>query len=650
MQTIGFEAFQGVSGRLVGLGLLHSLWIGLFVASVVALALQVRPRLSHQARYRILLAAFLVVATGPFGATFLHRSLASHPTRNAPPSTNNTIVSGSAKSGGLLAATGRRPIRSVIETNGHWTGLVSIMNLAISEPVKAVHRYQPILVATWLIGVAALGGVLALGSTAVGRICREGRPAPEAIQRRTLRLARRARLRTPPRVIVHRHLNEPCLCGIFGPVILVPECWLACDDARLLDAIIAHELAHARRLDHIVNLVQRLLEVAMFFSPAVHWLSQSLRRHREFCTDALAVRLTRDPLSLAQALESVARTRLSSPGRPVLGSALGGQTVLLLPRIQELLGMEPSCRQPRLWPFAALPVAELVALLTAATGVSQEKPSVRTAIIQPEQTQNRDDQGTQTKTTSQAASGLKQPVITRAKLQTERKISYGLRFFDLSTETRRVLLNDRLKLHEHEASVSAWIVDTLELDDLVRQLHQEKARETYEDPGVTAVEDATIGIRTSEKGYALSPNKQTVIIGSVLHIAGSIMPGGARLTVDVGALPLGKIVAADPGVRPTDTTIGAEALKIIINEPFRRILCEIPYGSSLVVSLALFQRESKADEQSSANKSAVQFYIKAKPAANERLFFITPRPFPSKEMESPSPAIKGFFDSNPRKR
>jgi hypothetical protein len=116
MQAIGFEAFQGVSGRLVGLGLLHSLWIGLFVASVVALALQAFPRLSHQARHFILLAALLLVATGPVVATLLHHTLASRPTRKAPPGEPIVIVSGSGNSLDLPFASERRSIRSVVRT------------------------------------------------------------------------------------------------------------------------------------------------------------------------------------------------------------------------------------------------------------------------------------------------------------------------------------------------------------------------------------------------------------------------------------------------------------------------------------------------------------------------------------------------------
>jgi hypothetical protein len=61
MHAILFEAFEGLSGRLIGLGLLHSLWVGLCVAALLSLAFQICPNLSHQARYLMLVFAFFLI-------------------------------------------------------------------------------------------------------------------------------------------------------------------------------------------------------------------------------------------------------------------------------------------------------------------------------------------------------------------------------------------------------------------------------------------------------------------------------------------------------------------------------------------------------------------------------------------------------------
>src|SRR5262249_24605455 len=131
-------------------------------------------------------------------------------------------------------------------------------------------------------------------------------------------------------------------------------------------------LAQARRCDHLVNLAQRMLEVVLFFNPGVHWLSRSLRRQSELCADALAARLTGDPLALARALESVARLRIASPAPGRGGVTLGGDRSFLFSRIQELIGMKPIRTRPQVWPFVALPSALVVALLATAVGVAQD--------------------------------------------------------------------------------------------------------------------------------------------------------------------------------------------------------------------------------------------------------------------------------------
>ena len=67
-----------------------------------------------------------------------------------------------------------------------------------------------------------------------------------------------------------------------------------------LEAILAHELAHIRRHDYLVNLLQTLVETLLFYHPAVWWLSRRIRAERENCCDDLAVSLCGDPYTYAQ--------------------------------------------------------------------------------------------------------------------------------------------------------------------------------------------------------------------------------------------------------------------------------------------------------------------------------------------------------------
>ncbi|MCH5375658.1 MAG: M56 family metallopeptidase, partial [Planctomycetes bacterium] len=90
-----------------------------------------------------------------------------------------------------------------------------------------------------------------------------------------------------------------------------------------LEAIVAHELAHIRRYDLWVGLLQRVVETLLFYHPAVWWLSHRLDRQRELCCDALAVQTTGQRVVYVQALEQAARRR-SARARLDVAAAIGG--------------------------------------------------------------------------------------------------------------------------------------------------------------------------------------------------------------------------------------------------------------------------------------------------------------------------------------
>jgi beta-lactamase regulating signal transducer with metallopeptidase domain len=456
MQDIAIESLRSLSGRLIGLGLMHSLWISLCAASAVALGFQLRPYLSHQSRYRILVTALLLVAAAPILVTALDRACASRGLGTALTTAVITVRAGMGESDESSRPSGREnDTTAVVTLSTRSSSFRSILIAGLTKSIEAVHRLQPFLVAAWGAGVLACAFALAVGTFAVDRMCREGRPAEERIRLRAKQLARRAGLTAPPRIIIHPRACEPFLCGLLIPVVLLPEAWLARCPRDLLDAILAHEFAHARRRDHLVNLAQRLVEIALFFSPAVHWLSRSLRRQREFCADALAVRLTEDPLALAGALELVARVRRSSPVRPDIGAFLGGRDFSLLPRIQELLGMMPSRSRPCFWFFALLPAAGIMALVTTASGLSQDQPAAITLGAAVEKTRTRGTQGFPTKIAWQPASGHESRLIAPARPVTDRQISYKIRYFDLNANVRRELFKDRPELAKREGNASA---------------------------------------------------------------------------------------------------------------------------------------------------------------------------------------------------
>jgi hypothetical protein len=132
-----------------------------------------------------------------------------------------------------------------------------------------------------------------------------------------------------------------------------------------VEAVLAHEMAHIRRHDFLVNLAQSALETLLFFHPAVWWLSSRLRAERELCCDDTAVAFCGDRAAYARALATLEGLR-----QPVSADLrVGADGGSLMARIRRLL-------QPNLAPnprFRPAVLALAAAGLLAGTAIQQPK-------------------------------------------------------------------------------------------------------------------------------------------------------------------------------------------------------------------------------------------------------------------------------------
>ena len=128
----------------------------------------------------------------------------------------------------------------------------------------------------------------------------------------------------------------PCVLGWLKPAILMPPSVLGCLSPDEIEAILAHELAHVRRWDYLVNLLQTALETLLFYHPAVWWISARMNAERENCCDDLAVAVCGNRQVYAGALAMLAELQLPALSAP---AASGWQ---LLPRIRRIVGGGPD--------------------------------------------------------------------------------------------------------------------------------------------------------------------------------------------------------------------------------------------------------------------------------------------------------------------
>jgi len=214
---------------------------------------------------------------------------------------------------------------------------------------------MPALVSAWALGTALMLARLALGLAWVGRARRRSTPAPAEWQARLDTLARRLGLKRAVSLRLLPELAGPIALGTLRPCVLLPAALLTRLPVDLLEALLAHELAHVRRWDYLANLLQSAVEALLFFHPVVWWLSARMRHERELVADEISAELVGDSRRLAVALHALSELDPSPMTSSLAVAARGGD---LLARIERLLAPRPQATG---WKLA------LPALLIAAT-------------------------------------------------------------------------------------------------------------------------------------------------------------------------------------------------------------------------------------------------------------------------------------------
>ncbi len=212
----------------------------------------------------------------------------------------------------------------------------------------------PALVSAWALGTGLMLARLALGLAWVGRARRRSTPAPAEWQLRLDALSRRLGFKRAVGLRLLPELPSPIAIGVFKPCVLLPAALLSRLPVDLLEALLAHELAHVRRADYLANLLQSVVEALLFFHPVVWWLSARMRAERELVADEISAELLGDPRRMALALHALSELQ---PQR-LPGVALAARGGDLLARIERLLAPRPQATG---WKLA------LPALLIAAT-------------------------------------------------------------------------------------------------------------------------------------------------------------------------------------------------------------------------------------------------------------------------------------------
>ncbi len=337
----------------LGLTLLRFVWQAAIVAALYATARAYGTRkLRPEGRYLLACAALAAIASFPLITWYLLRA----PERQA------------------AAVTFAAPLPAPR------TGFVSpAWLLPLNDAGRSVPApFLSWVVALWAAGAAAFSLRLFAAWTLARRLrTKLVNPAPAEWQARMERLAARVAVSRPVRLLASGAVEAPAVIGWLRPVVLAPASALCGMAPAQMEALLLHELAHIRRHDYLVNVLQSVVEALFFYHPAVWWISGQMRVERELCCDDVAVLLTGDATGYARALAELATGRFLQP------AAVGADGGSMAERIARLLGRAPITRRNGCGPGVAAVPMLLAAVVLAAFAQAADRPEFEVASIKP---------------------------------------------------------------------------------------------------------------------------------------------------------------------------------------------------------------------------------------------------------------------------
>jgi beta-lactamase regulating signal transducer with metallopeptidase domain len=343
--------------RVLGWCLLHFVWQGGALA-LVLYALLSRLR-SPQARYLsavCTLAAMMLVPLLTFAILDQPASFVSRLAGGEPGEIGNGLEAAQT----IAAAPDARPLPPFV------SHAVSIdwMSYAVVAWFAGVYMFTLRTLGGWMLLI---------------RLRRQhAEPIAGDLLATCLALQRRLGVSRAVRYVCSKAAESPAVFGWWRPVVVLPLAALAGLSPWQVEAIIAHELAHIKRWDLLVNAFQIGAETLLFYHPAVWWVNRIIRNEREHCCDDVAVGACGNAHDYARALALLEESRAA----PMWALAANGG--VLTSRIGRLLGLKRAARTMSTAGLAVIGALCVAGILMAGTTVAQlQRPAPQVSPAPP---------------------------------------------------------------------------------------------------------------------------------------------------------------------------------------------------------------------------------------------------------------------------
>jgi len=290
--------------QVLGVTIIHSLWQGMLVYFVLRIVFAASPSMSALKKYY--LAIFSIVT---ISVLFIYTLLSGIHTYNW---------------------VDLRPV--------NFTPLLPSFKLPVAAPLRpslfdGLAVYMPYICTLYFAGLLVNIFKLGFEWNKIRQIKRSLLPA-EQMQQFITSFSKKLNIRKPIQLKFSELVDVPCMIGYFKPLILLPVTIATHLSACEIEAILLHELSHIKRNDYLVNIMQQVIKVVLFFNPFAQLINLSINQERENSCDDLVIEKTRKPLIYARALLKLEETR---GAKLQLALAATGKKHYLLNRIERIM-------------------------------------------------------------------------------------------------------------------------------------------------------------------------------------------------------------------------------------------------------------------------------------------------------------------------
>ncbi|MFC2098308.1 M56 family metallopeptidase [Bacteroidota bacterium] len=335
---------SGPTSVALGWTIIHSLWQGLVIGLIAVLILKIQRQATAQFRYLVGVSSLAAILVSGIITFYFELQPEAVIASGQFPLQNEAYQSLEISSGEIMNPGSMDQIQQVLSSTFPWMTTI------------------------WLLGVLLLSFRLLGGFFHVNRIRNHNvSPLPEYWNDQFKMLVQKSGINRVIHFKLSGRITVPTVIGVIKPVILVPAGIISLMPVEQLESIIAHELAHIRRYDYLINIIQSLIEALFFYHPVVWLLSSSIRQEREKCCDDYAVRTCGKLSIYARALAGLGEYQA---GAIMPAVALSGNKNRIIHRVERLINPKKMKNNASEKIVAGLIIIGSAIIMTLSTGAS----------------------------------------------------------------------------------------------------------------------------------------------------------------------------------------------------------------------------------------------------------------------------------------